>query len=739
MDLRSSFCFTLLMAFLLPLPLSSNASTTIYIAYMGEKKHEDPSVVTASHHDALTAVLGSKDAAIKSIVYSYKYGFSGFAATLTESQAEELEKLPGIIHVKPNSYHETHTTRSWDFLGLNYNEQVGLLKKANYGEDIIVGVVDSGIWPESQSFDDNGYGPVPTRWKGECQTGQAFNATDCNRKIIGARWYSNDTADETLKLDYMSPRDSNGHGTHTASTIAGGRVRNASLLQGGLAAGVARGGAPRARLAVYKACWGPRGSCSTAALLAAIDDAINDGVDVLSLSVGGVETPGTLHAVAEGIPVVFSGGNEGPVPQTVGNTVPWVITVAATTIDRTFPTLMSLGNKDKLVGQSLYYKATASNSKFHMLVDGYSCDTETLVSINVTGKIVLCKAPTQVDPTPPRYALPVVIGRVAEAGAKGLIFAQYTVNLLENLYACNGSMPCVLVDFDIGNIIASYAASTRTPVVKVSPAITEVGSGVLSPRVAAFSSRGPNINFPGILKPDIAAPGVSILAAKGNFYAFDSGTSMACPHVSAVVVLLKSVHPDWSPAMIKSAIITTASVTDRFGMPIQAEGVPRKVADPFDFGGGHIEPDKAIDPGLVYDIDPKDYIKFFNCTLGPKDDCDSYIGQLYQLNLPSIAVPDLKDSVTVWRTVTNVGEMEATYHVAIEAPAGVSVSVEPSVITFSEAGSRSATFKITFTARQGVQGGYTFGSLTWHDNSTHSVRIPVAVRTIIQDFISDIA
>lgn len=182
-----------------------------------------------------------------------------------------------------------------------------------------------------------------------------------------------------------------------------------------------------------------------------------------------------------------------------------------------------------------------------------------------------------------------------------------------------------------------------------------------------------------------------------------------------------------------------ASVTDRFGMPIQAEGSARKVADPFDFGGGHIEPNKAIGPGLVYDIDPKDYTKFFNCSLDPQEDCKSYMGKLYQLNLPSIAVPDLKDSVIVWRTVTNVGGSEANYKVVVEAPAGVNVVVEPQVITFAKGGSQSATFKVTFTARQRVQGGYTFGSLTWLDDNTHSVRIPVAVRTIIQDFVSDTA
>nr|XP_025878831.1 subtilisin-like protease SBT3.3 [Oryza sativa Japonica Group] len=741
MDSRSPFPSTLLFVLLLVLPVFANASSRLYIVYMGEKKHDDPSVVTASHHDALTSVFGSKDEAMKSIVYSYKHGFSGFAAMLTESQADELAKLPGVITVKPNTYHETHTTRSWDFLGLNYNEQSSLLKKAGYGEDVIVGV-DTGIWPESQSFDDNSYGPVPARWKGKCQTGVAFNTTGCNRKIIGARWYSSGVPDESLKGDYMSPRDLNGHGTHTASTIAGKQVWNVSHRQSGLAAGMARGGAPRARLAVYKACWGDSNStCGDASVLAAIDDAINDGVDVLSLSLGGYgEVAGTLHAVARGITVVFAGGNEGPVPQSVSNAVPWVITVAASTIDRSFPTVISLGNKEKLVGQSLNYNATMNSSNFHMLVDGQRCDEDSLASVNITGKIVLCSAPLEAANSSPNSSFAATFVAVVKRRAKGLIYAQYSANVLVGFEDfCHLYLPasCVLVDYEIASRIASYAKSTRKSVVKISRVVSVVGNGVLAPRIAMFSSRGPSNEFPVILKPDISAPGVSILAAVGDSYKFMSGTSMACPHVSAVAALLKSVHPDWSPAMIKSAIVTTASVTDRFGMPIQAEGAPRKIADPFDFGGGQIDPDKSIDPGLVYDIDPKEYTKFFNCTLGPKDDCESYVGQLYQLNLPSIAVPDLKDSVTVWRTVTNVGGEEGTYKASIEAPAGVRMSVEPSIITFTRGGSRSATFKVTFTARQRVQAGYTFGSLTWLDGVTHSVRIPVVVRTIIQDFVSD--
>ncbi|OQU83725.1 hypothetical protein SORBI_3005G165201 [Sorghum bicolor] len=182
-----------------------------------------------------------------------------------------------------------------------------------------------------------------------------------------------------------------------------------------------------------------------------------------------------------------------------------------------------------------------------------------------------------------------------------------------------------------------------------------------------------------------------------------------------------------SPAMIKSAIVTTASVTDRFGLPIQANSVQRKPADPFDFGGGHIQPDKAMDPGLVYDIKPDDYNNI-------NDEVD-----IEKRNLPSIAVPNLKNSITFTRTVTNIGPAKAaaTYRAVVEAPAGVRMTVEPPVIAFVKGGPRNATFKVTFVAKQRVQGGYAFGSLTWLDDGKHSVRIPVAVRTVVRDFVAD--
>ncbi|CAD6253454.1 unnamed protein product [Miscanthus lutarioriparius] len=688
----------LLLGFLvLLLPLqytdASSGETTIYVVYMGRKMHDDPSVVMASHHAALTSILGSKDEALNSIVYSYKHGFSGFAAKLTEAQAEELRKYPGVVRVRPNTYHKLHTTRSWDFLGMSYGQQPSasssrLLRKAKYGEDVIVGVIDGGIWPESRSFDDTGYGPVPKRWKGVCQTGQAFNASNCNRKIIGARWYNCDAREEGLKGEYKSARDADGHGTHTASTIAGSPV-----------------------------CFC---DCGLASIVAAIDAAIGDGVDVLSMSLGGSEIEETQHAVSAGITVVLSGGNNGPVQQSVSNALPWGITVAATTVDRYFPTVIILVGGEKLVGQSLFYhnRSAASNSNddftsLYLVTKG--CDRKNLGSANITGKIIVCFAPPFPQSTyPPPAEFYMATQAAIAGGAKGIIFEQYSTDILDSQMYCQGHMPCVAVDRETIFRI-QYSEST---VAKISPAATVVGAQVASPRVATFSSRGPSAQFPA----RHSCPGVSILAAKGDSYELMSGTSMACPHVSSVVALLKAVHPDWSPAMLKSAIVTTASVTDRFGIPIQANSLQRKPADAFDMGGGIIQPDKAIDPGLVYDITPEEYT-----------DTD----EIVQLNLPSIAVPDLKKSITVSRTVTNVGPAKATYRAVVEAPAGLRMSVEPPVIAFQKGGARNATFKVTFVAKQRVQGGYAFGSLTWLDDGKHSVRIPIAVRTVVRDFVAD--
>lgn len=744
------------------------ASTNVYVVYMGEAPHSEHQLLTESHHAILSNILGSRESAMESILYSYKHGFSGFAAILTPYQAAVIADVPGVVRVVPHRILKLQTTRSWDFLQVNTEVVNGIDAEGQSGFGTIIGIMDTGIWPESESFSDTDMEEVPSRWRGICQEGEEFNSSNCNRKIIGARWYVKGYEAEFGKLDtsyeveFLSPRDASGHGTHTASTTAGSIVQNASFM--GLAKGIARGGAPSAWLAIYKVCWAT-GGCSSADLLAAFDDAISDGVDLLSVSLGSplplatyvddVLSIGSFHAVAKGIPVICSAGNSGPYPQTVINTAPWVITVAANTIDRAFPSELMLGNNQTLVGQSLY--TGKDMNRFYPIVngedivgadanadDGRGCDTKSLNKTLARGKVVLCfETRTQ------RSASLAAIN-VRKARGVGVVFAQFPSKDVSLSYG----IPCVQVDFIIGTYILTYIGTSSNPMVKLGKTRTTVGRQT-SPEIALFSARGPSSLSPTVLKPDIAAPGVNILAAwppisplddtqnqiPRNFK-IESGTSMSCPHISAVVALLKSIHPTWSVAAIKSALITTASVKDEYGHNSLAEGAPHKQADPFDYGGGHVNPNKALDPGLVFDMNTKDYFQFL-CSMGYNNTslrsvsksqipCLRTKNLLLNLNFPSISIPELKSKLTISRTVTNVGPVESVYVARVEAPPGVNVVVEPSTLSFDST-RKKMKFKVTFNSIVRVQGSYSFGYVYFVDG-LHVVKVPLVVRPVIESF-----
>ncbi|PIN22914.1 Tripeptidyl-peptidase II [Handroanthus impetiginosus] len=729
-----------------------DVETKAYIVYMGERKHSDVELLTKSHHDMLSSVLGSKEAAMDSMIYSYRHGFSGFAAKMTKSQAQYIAELPDVIEVFANRFYKLHTTRSWDFLGLSQYSTSNLLHDSNQGDGAIIGVVDSGIWPESESFKDNGMGPIPTKWKGFCQSGDEFDPVKhCNKKIIGARYFIegflaeiNEPFNATENQDYLSPRDFYGHGTHCASTAGGSFVSNVST--NGLAYGTARGGAPRARLAIYKVGWVDGTYITSADTLKAFDEAIHDGVDVLSLSLG-IDLPlyqeidkhdliyyGSFHAVAHSITVVCSGGNSGPLYQTVEDVAPWITTVAASTMDRSFPIGFMLGNNRHFVGEGMY---GGEDTGFLDLLYreptllGQTVDCEQITGNDtwVVGKVVLCFTTKATGADIINAA-----STVEQIGGLGIIATRKTVSSSATYYA---PFPVVLVTYDVGTEIL------KDPKVRFKPSKTYVGKDV-STYIASFSSRGPNSLSPAILKPDIAAPGVDVLAAyppKGlnsNGYAFDSGTSMAAPHIAGITALLKSLHPNWSPAAIKSALITTAWTADPYsGEPIFARGDIPKIADPFDYGGGLVNPNAAKHPGLVYDMGTQDYINYlcamgYNQTLinqltGWTISCPKSGNSVLDLNLPSITVPNLKGSITITRTVTNVGEPNSKYEVVVHPPLGTVVKVNPTHLFFNRNITRMS-FTVTITTLHKITTEYYFGSLTWTDKM-HNVRIPISVRT----------
>jgi subtilisin family serine protease len=339
------------------------------------------------------------------MVYTYDTLVHGYSARLTRAEAQALASQPGVLMVNPEVRYELHTTRTPEFLGLDGTD--ALFPQLGTGSDVIVGVLDTGVWPERPSYDDAGFGPVPAGWKGKCEEGGDFNASPCNKKLIGARFFLAGYEASNGRLDTSkesrSPRDNDGHGTHTSSTAAGGVVRGADLF--GYAAGTAKGMAPRARVATYKACW--LGGCFSSDILKAMEVAVADGVDVLSLSLGGDSSDyyrnsiavGAFSAMERGIFVSCSAGNAGPGAATLSNGAPWITTVGAGTIDRNFPAVITLGNGVKYTGVSLYsgkplpaaapmplfYSENASNRSM-----GAFCVSGSLVPEKVRGKIVLC-------------------------------------------------------------------------------------------------------------------------------------------------------------------------------------------------------------------------------------------------------------------------------------------------------------------------------------------------------------
>ncbi|CAN1357508.1 Subtilisin-like protease SBT4.9 [Linum perenne] len=635
----------LLLAIILHLSASLTHGTVdserkVYIVYMGDAvtSGEGASISALDrHHDMLLTATRDDSIAKSARIYSYTRSFNGFAARLLPEEVQRIQGMTQDVRRKP-------TVES----------------------NMIVGVLDTGVYPDAPSFNDSGYGPPPLKWKGKCDSGPNF--TGCNNKVIGARYYDLDNLDPDY--DIITPADFDGHGSHTSSTAAGAPVPDASLY--GIARGTARGGVPSARIAMYKVCWST--GCDDVNLLAGFDDAIADGVDVISVSIGGSAKAfhldaiaiGSFHAMKKGILVSCSGGNVGPGLGTVQNVAPWILTVAASNIDRQFKTAVKIGNGMKSAGLS---------------INTYS---------------------------PKKEMYPLTSGSLSVMEPVG------------------------------------YGNASRYPMAVIYQ--TRTVFNATAPAVALFSSRGPQSVSPSILKPDVTAPGLSILAAYSKlttlsgessdtrYYPFNiiSGTSMACPHVAATAAYVKSFHPDWSAAMIKSAIMTTATP---FKIPAEGEGLAT--------GSGEINPRKAIHPGLVYDISISNYISYL-CKEGYNE---TAINLLYHgrknlsctdfkpnkghdgLNYPSmhlqLSSTDTNFTAEFHRTLKQVGYGYSIYIAKVTAPQGISVEVVPERLIFNKK-HQKRKFKVTLSGTLANDTEIATASLLW-DDTKHTVLSPIVV------------
>ncbi|CAO2047292.1 unnamed protein product [Urochloa humidicola] len=490
--------------------------------------------------------------------HSYRHAATGFAARLTGSQAAHLDAQPSVLAVVPDVVLQLHTTMTPSFLRLSASS--GLIPAADGATDVVIGVIDTGIYPQNrESFDADPRLPPPhNTFRGSCVSTPSFNASVfCNNKVVGAKFFyegnealTGRSVSETGKS--LSALDDIGHGTHTASTAAGSAATDAAFFKYGK--GTAIGVAPGARIAAYKACWVT--GCAGSDVLAAFDEAIADGVDVISISIGDKARKfhkdpialGAFRAVRKGIVVSASAGNTGSRESTVSNVAPWILTTGASTINRQFPDTVILGNGDTFTGTSLYAGAPLNATEIPVVYGGNVgsrfCEAGKLNASMVAAKIVLCDFG--------------VNGGVAKgeavklAGGAGAILAG-TKGLGEFAYANPHMFPTTAVAFAATEKIKKYMSTHTSPVATVVFHGTVVGRTPSSPRIASFSSRGPNPRAPEILKPDITAPGVNILAAwtgenspsglgtdrRRVWYNIISGTSMSCPHVSGIAALLR--------------------------------------------------------------------------------------------------------------------------------------------------------------------------------------------------------
>ncbi|WP_296192411.1 S8 family serine peptidase [uncultured Microbacterium sp.] len=684
---------------------------------------------------------------------TYQVALNGFSANLSGEQATKLASRKGVTGVYPDENLATQATLGTDYLGLSGANGVwaGLGGTDEAGKGVVVGVVDTGIAPENPSFAGAPLGTTPGAepyldgnavvfakgdggtFRSERVTGDGWTLDDYSTKIIGAQYFTAGAAaaDFPFDADYKSPRDFAGHGSHTASTAAG--VNGVDATVNGIDYGKISGVAPAAKIAAYKACYdGPDPDvrtddiCASSDLLAAINAAVKDGVDVINFSIGGGAATSVLNAfdyaflnaAAAGVFVSASAGNSGPGSSTLDHASPWYTTVANSTLPSETATL-TLGDGQKAAGLTIGLPAGVdlANKKIVWSHDaGVSgadpalvaqCQDNTLDPAKVAGAIVVCDRGGNF--------LYQKSDETKRAGGLATVILN-TPASAQTVFGGSYSLPTVHIPSTFYAAITGYISGKSDATASLSAGNETSWQAPAAPVVNSSSSRGPALaDGSDVLKPDISAPGTDILAAVAGSpgepaWDFLTGTSMAAPHVAGLAALYLGEHPTATPAEVKSAIMTTATDT------VNEDGSPN--TNPFDQGAGHVNARKFLNPGAVYLNGLDDWYAYlqgvgYNAGVDPIDPSD--------LNLPSIAIGTLAATQTVTRTLT--ATQAGTYQASINVP-GIEATVSPSTVSFANAGD-TATFTVTFTATTAPAEEWASGFLTW--SGTTEIRSPIAV------------
>lgn len=640
--------------------------------------------------------------------------YGGVSMTLPANRINDLLELDGVVAVQADELRAPLTDSSIDFIGADtlYSQLGG---DTDAGKGTTIGVLDTGVWPEHPSFADLGNmdpwpGPELPCEFGDNPLTEEYDPFECQNKLVGG-WtfldtYHNQVGDEQFP---GTARDDNGHGTHTMGTAAGNALESAPVM--GADHGPLQGVAPGAWVIMYRVC-GPQG-CYSSDSAQAVAQAVQDGVDVINFSISGGTSPFTdpvelafLDAYAAGVFVAASGGNDGPTAATVNHVSPWVTTVAASTQDRAFLSTLTLTADN---GDTVEFTGTS--------VTGGAGPVPVVMASEAPYNDPLC-----LNPAPAGIFEGVIVAcergenarvakgyNVLQGDAEGMIL--FNPNL-QDTSADNHWLPAVhLAD---GTDFVAFMDSHTGVVANFTDAGKGEGQGDV---MAAFSSRGPG----GLgLKPDITAPGVQILAGntpilgdpeagggpEGEYFQAIGGTSMAAPHIAGAALLLKALHPDWTPGQIKSALMTTA-VQDVLK---EDQSTP---ADPFDYGSGRMDLTVAGNAGLTLDETPENMTALGNSEL-----------TAVHLNLPSINAPTMPGYLRTSRTVTNVTDRPQTYSVEVDSPEDSRITVSPSWFTVPAGKSQ----KLTITIRSSADEQQLFGqiNLVPRNSSLPTQHLPVA-------------
>ncbi len=669
-------------------------------------------------------------------IYQYDITFNGVAMTMTAAEAATVAKQPGVVTVQRDQWRQKETDVTPDFIGATHIWDGSAVGGAGTkGDGVIVGIVDTGIWPEHPSFADDGSYAAPQNWNGGCSTpDDGSQPYSCNNKMIGAKHFLAGYKVFALGYDglFDSARDDDGHGTHTASTAAGNEAVSVNLLN--VDRGTVSGIAPRAYVAAYKAL-GPDGGV-TSDLVAAIDEAVADGVDVINYSVGSA-SPGYpwtdpdslafLAAREAGVFVATSAGNSGPGVETIGSPAdaPWITTVGASSSNRHFISEITLSGPGTpptgLYGASVTKGVTNFN-----LVDAtgirdskgdssgkclHDFDAGTFEAHDV----VLCQR---------GEIARVARGDIILAGGGGGVILYNPEE--QGLATDNFVIPAVHVENNIGEIIKNYVEQYPGEVTisfTQGQKVMDSDPRVISDMMASFSSRGPNTSVPDIIKPNVTAPGVQILAgaspnhngpgAQGELFQSIQGTSMSSPHVAGAGALMKAVHPDWSPSEIESALMSTADTSH-----VKEDGA--SAADPFDLGGGRIDMLVAARAPLVLHETAANY-QASNPALG---------GDPKSLNMASMGNNDCLVMCAWIRNVRNVTAQTRTWKATVS---GLTGTVTPAIFTLDPGASQN--LEIVISGSGLPEREWAYGSVTLvpeiggiADDTVPSTRLPIAVK-----------